>query len=258
MKNILSVFVLIVCSISFDVSSIAYTQNIKTYKYKVEETFNHDASSYTQGLFFHEGVLYESAGQYGKSNFRQVDLKSGKILRQINFERKYFVEGSCSINGKFYILTWREHECFVYDSKTWKKIATFRYPNEGWGLTTDGKNLIMSDGTSKIRYYDPNTFALKKEIEVTSQGKKIVYLNELEYIKGEIWANVYTTDIIVRIDPSTGNVNSIVNCADILPIFQKRPSTDVLNGIAYDSANDKIYITGKNWPKIYRITVSDK
>ena len=232
-------------------------QNVKTYGFKVEESVPHDVSSYTQGLFFHDGMLYESAGQYGESNFRKVDLKTGKVQQRINFEGRYFAEGACVLNGRLYVLTWQEHEWFVYDLAKWEKIGTFRYNGEGWGLTTDGKSLIMSDGTSNITIRNPETFAVERTVSVTLRGQKVAYLNELEYIKGEIWANVYGTDQIVRIKPDSGVVTGVVNCAGLLPAAQRRPRTDVLNGIACD-AHGNIWLTGKYWPKMYRISLIEK
>ncbi len=232
-------------------------QNVKTYGYKVEEVLPHDAGSYTQGLFFEDGVLYESAGQYGQSSFRQVDLKTGKVERRLNFERRYFAEGSCVLNGRLYILTWQEKECFVYDFKTWQKLGSHHYNGEGWGLTTDGKQLIMSNGTSEITFRDPETFQVQRTVNVTLRGQKVMYLNELEYIKGEIWANVYGTDQIVRIDPATGQVRSVINLRGILPAQLRTSGTDVLNGIAVD-AKGNVYVTGKYWPKLYRISLVEK
>jgi Glutamine cyclotransferase len=235
--------------------SCSNAQEVRTYHLKVEETLPHDVSSYTQGLFFYNGELYESAGQYGESSFRKVDLKSGSVLKRENFARKYFNEGACVLDGRLYILTWREQTCFVYDINTWKKLGTLPYTTEGWGLTTDGKSLIMSDGSSKIYFRDPITFQVEREITVTHRGKSVLYLNELEYIKGEIWANVYGSDLILRINPKDGHVNSVINCSGLLPMSLRKPSTDVLNGIAYNEKTGYIYLTGKYWPKMYRITL---
>lgn len=239
-------------------TACAQNGEVKTYTYKVEEVLNHDISSYTQGLFFHNGQLYESSGQYGESSFRKVDLQSGKVIKRFNFERRYFAEGSCVLGNRLYILTWREKTCFVYDIESWKQLGSFKYFTEGWGLTTDGKYLIMSDGTSHITFRDPETFEVKKELTVKLHEKNVTYLNELEYIKGEIWANIYGSDIIARINPETGNVNSLINCTNILPSNLRTSRTDVLNGIAYDPSDGSIYITGKYWPKMYRIKAIEK
>ena len=257
MKRLSRTILAVLCALSLSACS-ASAQNVKTYGFKVEETLPHDVAAYTQGLFFHEGELYESAGQYGESNFRKVELKTGRVQKRINFESRYFAEGACVLNGRLYVLTWQEKECFVYDMKTWNRLGTLRYMGEGWGLTTDGKSLIMSDGTSTLTFRNPETFAVERSVSVTLRGQKVAYLNELEYIKGEIWANVYGTDQIVRIDPATGVVRAVINLKGILPQALRKPRTDVLNGIAYDERSGAVYVTGKYWPKLYRITLVEK
>ena len=222
-------------------------------KCKVSAEYRHDSGSYTQGLFFHKGKMYESAGQYGSSSLRIVDPATGKVLRRRNFARTYFLEGACICKGMLYVLTWREHSCFVCNPETLESVGTLRYTGEGWGLTTDGEFLIMSDGSSSITFRDPRNLAVKRSIEVTLDGKPLKMINELEYIYGEIWANVYTTDFIVRIDPATGKVNSVIDCRGILPDKLKKDA-DVLNGIAFNPEDKSIHITGKLWPRIYKIS----
>ncbi len=224
-----------------------------SYRVRVVETLPHDINAYTQGLFFHNGRLYESSGQYGQSYFREVDVKRGTTLRSFNLPAKYFAEGAVVYKERIYILTWRERDVLVYDLKTFRQIGTLYNPVEGWGLTTDGKQLIASDGSSTLFFRDPDTFRELSRIEVKLKGKKIDQLNELEYINGDIWANIYGSDMIVIIDPSTGNVKATVDCKGLLPLSLRTARTDVLNGIAYDKLTGGIYLTGKYWPAMYRI-----
>ncbi|MCF0164529.1 MAG: glutaminyl-peptide cyclotransferase [Bacteroidales bacterium] len=235
--------------------SCSNAQKVDFYRFKILETYPHDITSYTQGLFFHNGELYESCGQYGESSMRKVDIKSGKAVQRVNFDGRYFLEGSCMINGKLFILTWREGVCFVCDPVTFKETARIPLRGEGWGLTTDGKQLIMSDGSSNIYFKDPRTFADTRTISVTKDGKPVTYLNELEYIDGKIWANVYGQDVIVMIDPKTGVVEGILDCRNILPRRDYTSRTDVLNGIAYNPDTKELYITGKYWPKMFKIKI---
>ncbi|MBO7203551.1 MAG: glutaminyl-peptide cyclotransferase [Bacteroidales bacterium] len=238
--------------------AVSYGQSFKDYRLKVKESFPHDVSGYTQGLFFHEGALYESTGQYGSSSFRKVDLNTGNIESRLDFPAEFFVEGSCAIENRLYVLTWYEETCFVYDINTFDLIAQFRYTGEGWGLTTDGNSLIMSDGTSVISFRDPVTFLQTKKITVRLNGREISYLNELEYINGKIWANIYGLDYILIIDPNTGNVEGRVDCNDLLESQYRNSYVDVLNGIAYNPEDGTIYLTGKYWPKLYEIALIEK
>ena len=230
----------------------------RSHKVKVLAEYPHDTKSYTQGLFFYDNHLWETTGQYGESCLNKLDLKTGKWLRKWKFKRKYFVEGSCVLDDRFFILTWMEHVCFVFSLKNpenkLKEIGRPSYPTEGWGITTDGKRLIMSDGTSFLYFMDKSSFYCTSKIRVTKDGKPLEYLNELEWVDGKIWANVYTTDYIVIIDPETGVVTDYIDCKDILPANLKTKKTDVLNGIARDPSDGSIYITGKYWPRLYKIT----
>lgn len=260
-KGINTLFALIILTIviSLGCQKVTFAQSVKAQRYvcKVVETFPHDVNSYTQGLFFHNGQLYESAGQYRESSFRKVDLKKGTALQSFRFPDKYFAEGSVVLGSYLYILTWMERVVFVYDINSLKPVKQFFNPfAEGWGLTTDGKQLIMSDGSSNIYFMDPQTFGEKGRITVKLNGKELNQLNELEYIKGEIWANVYQEDFIVIINPKTGAVRATVDCKNLLPGSMRTPRTDVLNGIAYNPQNDQIYVTGKYWPKLFRISLT--
>ncbi|MBQ7772032.1 MAG: glutaminyl-peptide cyclotransferase [Bacteroidales bacterium] len=230
---------------------------VREYRVETLAEYPHDTASYTQGLFFQDGRMYESTGQFGSSTFREVDLSSGEPLQRLNFSDEYFIEGSVMFDGNLYILTWTNRKAFIYDAGTLKYKSTWSYPREGWGITTDGKNLIASDGSANLYYMDGN-FAPVKKITVKLEGRPVRYLNELEYIDGKIWANVYMTDTIVIIDPKDGNVEGVVDCTGLLPRKLRKPSTDVLNGIAYDKKTDKIYLTGKNWPKLYEVRLIEK
>lgn len=228
---------------------------VKEYKVKVVREYPHDTSSYTQGLFFHGGKLYESTGEYGNSTFRTVDLESGKALTKMSFDRKYFAEGSVILDDVLYILTWNEKVVFRYDARSLKYLSTVGYRRQGWGLTTDGKRLIASDGSSRIYFLD-SSFKTEKTIQVTLDGAPVRYLNELEWIDGRIWANVYTTDIIVIINPSSGVVEGRIDCAGLLPRSLRTKNTDVLNGIAVQDG--RIYLTGKRWPRLYEVELISK
>ena len=230
---------------------------VKEYRLEVVAEYPHDTESYTQGLFFQDGQMYESTGQYGLSTFRKVDLASGKALERMDFNDEYFIEGSVVFKDNLYILTWTNRKAFVYDAHTLEYKSAWSYPREGWGITHDGKHLIASDGSANLYYMDEN-FAVQKKLPVTIEGRRVSFLNELEYIDGRIWANVYTTDSIVIINPRNGQVEGLVDCTGLLPKRLYKPSTDVLNGIAYDEKTGKIYLTGKNWPKLYQVKLVEK
>lgn len=222
------------------------------YSLRVKAEYPHDSKAYTQGLFWHDGTLYESTGLNGHSSIRTVDLNSGKPVKTVSFSRKYFAEGSTAIGDRLYILTWQEHVAFIYDVNTLKYIQTYSYPREGWGLTTDGKSLIASDGSSRI-YFLSTGFKLERTIDVKADGRPISRLNELEYIDGKIWANIYTTNTIAIINPKDGTVEAFVDCTGLLPDRLRTPDTDVLNGIAHNPADGRIYLTGKNWKRLYEV-----
>ena len=229
---------------------------LKRYKLEVVAEYPHDTQSYTQGLFFNDGQLYESTGLNGKSTFRSVDLQTGKALKRLDFDKKYFVEGSVMFDGNLYIMTWQNRVVFIYDAETLEYKSTHRYARQGWGLTTDGKQLIASDGTANLYFMDAN-LKLDHKIQVKLDDKPVMWLNELEYIDGRVWANVYTSDEIVIINPRTGVVEGVIDCSGLLPRKLHSDTTDVLNGIAFNPADGKIYLTGKNWPKMYEVKLEE-
>lgn len=248
--------VLTILAMSFLILSCGNAK-VKEYKLDVVAEYPHDTGSYTQGLFFQDGQMYESTGQYGLSSFMKVDFETGAALERMDFNDEYFVEGSVMFEGNLYILTWTNRKAFVYDAETLEYKAAWKYPREGWGITHDGRNLIASDGSANLYFMDGN-FAQQKKLKVTLEDRPVRFLNELEYIDGKIWANVYTTDSIVIINPKTGKVEGLVDCTGLLPRALHEPSTDVLNGIAYDEKTGKIYLTGKNWPRLYEVRLVEK
>jgi glutamine cyclotransferase len=244
--------------IAFAVLAIGRENRTRTYRGEIVNRYPHDVGAYCQGLAYDNVTLYEGTGQYGESELRKVDLATGKVLQQVPLERQHFGEGITIWKDRIYQLTWKSEIAFVYDRATLKRLGTLTYSGQGWGLTHDGTHLIMSDGTSALRFLDPNTFRVVKRLNVTWDGRLVQDLNELEYVGNQIWANVWFKDYILRISPQTGQVEGMI---DLAPLFPKRqrPSRDaVLNGIAHDSQHDRLFVTGKNWPTLYEIRVLPK
>ena len=229
----------------------------EAYKYTVVNTYPHDITAFTEGLEFYRDTLIESSGQNGNSYFRKFDYKTGKIFKQVDLSDKYFGEGITVIGDKLYQLTWREKTGFIYDAKTGKLLKTFPYQKEieGWGMTNDGSNIYHSDGTEKIWTMDPETQKLTDYVNVYSSSNKIKSINELEYIDGKIYGNIWQKDAIAIIDPKTGAVEGVLNLADLRKEL-KSPNAEVLNGIAYNAKTKTIFVTGKYWDKIFEIKVS--
>ena len=222
-----------------------------TYTGRVVREFPHDSTAYTQGLVYDEGTLYEGTGKRGKSSLRQVDLVTGKILQLQPLDDHLFGEGIAIWNDRIVQLTWTSRFGIIYDKKSFRELGRFRYSGQGWGLTHDGTHLIMSDGTSSLRFLDPKTFHVIRTLRVQNRGRRVHNLNELEYVNGEILANVWGEDYIVKISPSTGHVTAFIDLRHLAPRRSERDS--VLNGIAYDVTGKRLFVTGKNWPKLFEI-----
>lgn len=227
------------------------------YGYRVMRVYPHDPGAFTQGLEFRAGFLYESTGLEGRSSVRKVKLETGEVLQKIDIDPRIFGEGITVINQQIIELTWKNQFGFVYDQNSFRRLRTFAYRGEGWGLANDGSRIFMSDGTSQIRVWDPVTLQEKNRLSVHDGARAIDQLNELEWVRGEIYANVWQSDRIARISPADGKVLGWIDLAGILPPAE-RQGTDVLNGIAYDSFGDRLFVTGKLWPKLFEIKLAPK
>ena len=238
-------------------STVAQRQPAPVQGYKVVATFPHDSAAFTQGLVFADGEFYESTGLNGESSLRRVEIVTGKVLQELKVPDEYFAEGLALVGDELLQLTWQHHRGFVYDRKTFAPKRTFPYQTEGWGLAYDATGgLVMSDGSDTLTFLDAKTQAAVKTIRVRDAGRSISQLNELEWIGGEIWANVWMTDRIARISPATGEVNAWIDLAPLWPVAERpRPGDQVLNGIAYDRAARRIFVTGKKWPRLYQVSV---
>jgi glutamine cyclotransferase len=226
---------------------------IPEYGYQVMHTYPHDRDAFTQGLVYRDGFLYEGTGLPGKSSIRKVKLETGEVLQRRDVPDPYFGEGIVIWKDHLLELTWKGEAGFIYDLTTFAPKGEFQYPGEGWGLTEDGNRIIMSDGTAQLRFWNPDTLQETSRITVTDEGRLVKDLNELEWVKGEIYANVWRTDRIARIDSRTGNVVGWIDCTGLLSPSDRIEGTDVLNGIAYDANGDRLFVTGKKWPKLFEI-----
>lgn len=233
--------------------STAGNDSVAHYGFEIVNTWPHDRDAYTQGLLFHDGKLLESTGQEGKSSLRRVEPETGRVLKKIEVPRPYFAEGITLFRGKIYQLTWLHQRGFIYDAQSFEKVGEFSYRGEGWGLTNDGHSLIMSDGTNRIRFLDPDNFQVNKTISVLDRGTPVASLNELEYVNGEIFANVWHKEQVVRIDSQTGRVIGWIDLTGLRALTETSNDEAVLNGIAYDESNNRLFVTGKLWPKLFEI-----
>lgn len=255
------VALLVACGARTRQSSVEVAQGPiepKEYGFRVVESFPHATDSYTQGLIFVDGLVWEGTGQKGESRLLCYPLGSEHPRQVASLPRSEFGEGITLLNGELFFLTWMENTAHVFDPTTGREVRKLRYIGEGWGLTTDGQRLYLSDGSSTLRQLNPKDFSRERSIAVTLRGEPLEFLNELEWIDGKIWANVYTTDYIAIIDPQTGVVEGLVNLEGLLPEQERTPQTDVLNGIAYDAEQGRILVTGKNWSRMYEIELIEK
>jgi glutamine cyclotransferase len=245
---------LVIAAMALSPAQAAVTE----YSVTIVKTYPHDPQAFTEGLLYHDGFLYESTGREGQSWIRKVKLQTGKVVRQHKIDAKYFGEGIVIWKNRLIELTWKDQIGFIYDVNTFKQLSDFHYPGEGWALTRDATKLFMSDGTRDIRILDPETLAESSRIHVTCDGDPVKNINELEWVKGEIYADIWLTNMMVRINPATGEVVGIVDMTDLRNMAAEKQAVDVVNGIAYDAATDRLFVTGKLWPTLYQITLAPR
>jgi glutamine cyclotransferase len=231
-----------------------YPPDLQT-PYQVVGSSPHDANAFLQGLVWYDGGFYESDGLFGESSLRRVAYPSGEVLKKIDVPREHFAEGLAMVGDRLIQLTWQSHKGFVYDRDSFNLLGEFPYSTEGWGLTYDGSSLILSDGSANLFFLDPDTYQVTRTLAVTMGGRPVPMLNELEWVKGEVWANVWMTDLIVRIDPTSGQVVGVLDMTGLLPTPRQDPD-DVLNGIAYDADGDHTFVSGKRWPLVFEIRLT--
>jgi glutamine cyclotransferase len=235
-------------------AQLATERGPQLWSFDVVAAYPHDPAAFTQGLAIDAGAMYEGTGQYGASSLRRVDVATGRVEKLRALGPRYFGEGIAVLGERIYQLTWQNQVAIVYDRETFDLLETFSYAGEGWGLTHDGTHLILSDGSATLRFYDPQTFAIVRSIEVRDGGRPISQLNELEYVDGEIWSNIWHDDRIVRISPADGAVLGWIDLATLYP-RAARGAEAVLNGIAYDADRDRLFVTGKYWPQLFEIKI---
>jgi glutaminyl-peptide cyclotransferase len=238
--------------------STAMDASVPVYTYEVVNSWPHDPKAFTQGLAYHDGYLYESTGHHGSSSLRKVELKTGKVKKKHNVPEQYFAEGMTIFHDKVFQLTWQSRVCFFYDLKSFELLGEFHHGGEGWGITDDDKHLIMSDGTHQLRFLDPNNFLTLRTISVLHNNQPLKDINELEYVKGEIYANIWHSEKIVRIDPTDGHILGWIDLAGLRPPDVPQDTDNVLNGIAYDEKEDRLFVTGKRWTKVFEIRLKRK
>lgn len=258
MRIVLAAFLLTACQAapSQPTTSTAATlgQQAQRYSYRVVNTYPHDPRAFTQGLFWLDGVLYETTGQEGASSLRRVNLEDGRVLQKADMPANVFGEGSTPWGDQILSITWQNGIGYRWNRRTFQQVGTWRYQGEGWGLANNGREIIMSDGSDTLKFLNPDTLQEVRRVRVTVNGQPLPQLNELEFIKGEVWANVWNAAEIVRIDPASGNVTGIIDLSGLVQ-ENRGPNTDVLNGIAYDAERDRIFVTGKYWPRLYEIAL---
>lgn len=258
-KNLTAKIIIIIILISFLRSpSLVYAQQISSLNYEITAVYQHDPQAFTQGLEIYQQKLYESTGLYGRSSLRKLDLETGRIIKKIELKKDFFAEGITILNNKIYQLSWKENTCFVYDLD-FKLLKTFNYQGQGWGLTNNNQDLIMSNGSETIFFRDPKDFQVKRKITVKNAGKKINMINELEYAADYIYANIWRENYIIKIEAETGKIAAYLDLSSISKKLKSdyQGKIGVLNGIAYNSSDNSFLVTGKLWPKIYKIKILD-
>lgn len=257
LKPVLSKWLLCAALMLGPIGAPALADTIPVYDITVVHTYPHDPQAFTQGLLYRDGFLYESTGMHGRSSIRKVNLETGRVLQQANLPADVFGEGMTVWGNELFGITWQSQTGYVFDLASFKLKRTFAYPGEGWGLTQDGHQLIMSDGSNELRLLDPATLRETRRVAVTVNGVPVDQLNELEWVNGEIYANIWQTDVIARIDPASGNVVGWIDLSGLLRAERRQMGPDdVLNGIAYDPASGRLFVTGKQWPKLFEIKLT--